>query len=197
MHLTSHITHSNGYAPYIAYYRSNGLDQLFRKLKPKPKLNPPNAHRSQIKICEKRQTKNVQFRFLSQFRKVRNAFECFVTQVQTRLPKTKCVWTMKINVICTGGWHFICWSLICLIFSTWIVIYIYIILRDWGYLRETWCVIYYLRDMWLRHLFPRENYANPHYDIFNVRCITISTITMIPYMFSLGDFPKCRWRLHV
>ena len=34
-------------------------------------------------------------------RKVRNAFECFVTQVQTRLPKTKCVWPMKINVICT------------------------------------------------------------------------------------------------
>ena len=64
MHLTSHITHSNGYAPYIAYYRSNGFDQRFRKLKPKPKLNPPNAHRSQIKICEKRQTQNVQFRFM-------------------------------------------------------------------------------------------------------------------------------------
>ena len=41
------------------------------------------------------------FEFLSQFRKVGNAFECFVTQVQTRLPKTKCVWPMKINVICT------------------------------------------------------------------------------------------------
>ena len=41
------------------------------------------------------------FEFLSQFRKVRNAFECFVKQVQTRLPKTKCVWPMKINVICT------------------------------------------------------------------------------------------------
>ena len=41
------------------------------------------------------------FEFLSQFRKVRNAFECFVTQVQTRLPKTKHVWPMKINVICT------------------------------------------------------------------------------------------------
>ena len=64
MHLTSHITHSNGYAPYIAYYRSNGFNQLFRKLKPKPKLNPPNAHRSQIKIGEKRQTQNVQFRFM-------------------------------------------------------------------------------------------------------------------------------------
>ena len=46
MHLTSHITHSNGYAPYIAYYRSNGFDQRFRKLKPKPKLNP--TQRSQI-----------------------------------------------------------------------------------------------------------------------------------------------------
>ena len=41
------------------------------------------------------------FDFLSQFRKVRNAFECFVAQVQTRLPKTKRVWPMKINVICT------------------------------------------------------------------------------------------------
>ena len=41
------------------------------------------------------------FEFLSQLRKVRNTFECFVTQVQTRLPKTKCVWPMKINVICT------------------------------------------------------------------------------------------------
>ena len=43
------------------------------------------------------------FEFLSQFRKVRNAFECFITQVQTRLPKTKCVWPMKISVICTVG----------------------------------------------------------------------------------------------
>ena len=41
------------------------------------------------------------FEFLSQFRKVRNAFECFVTQVQTHLPKTKRVWPRKINVICT------------------------------------------------------------------------------------------------
>ena len=41
------------------------------------------------------------FEFLSQFRKVRNAFECFVAQVQTQLPKTKRVWPMKINVICT------------------------------------------------------------------------------------------------
>ena len=41
------------------------------------------------------------FEFLSQFRKVRNAFECFVTQVQTQLPKTKRIWPMKINVICT------------------------------------------------------------------------------------------------
>ena len=64
MHLTSHISHSNGYAPYIAYYRSNRFYQRFRKLKPKPKLNPPNAHRSQIKICENRQTQNVQFRFM-------------------------------------------------------------------------------------------------------------------------------------
>ena len=108
MHLTSHITHSNGYAPYIAYYRSNGFDQRFRKLKPKPKLNPPNAHRSKFAKRGKRKmcsfgSCQTRFEFLSHFRKVRNAFECFVTQVQTRLPKTKCVWPMKINVICTVG----------------------------------------------------------------------------------------------
>ena len=45
------------------------------------------------------------FEFLSQFRKVRNAFECFVTQVQMHLPKTKRVWLMKINVICTVGYR--------------------------------------------------------------------------------------------
>ena len=45
------------------------------------------------------------FEFLSQFRKVRNGFECFVTQVQTHLPKTKRVWPMKINVICTVVGH--------------------------------------------------------------------------------------------
>ena len=39
-------------------YLSNAFDQRFRK------LNPPSAHRSQIKICEKRQTRNVQFRFM-------------------------------------------------------------------------------------------------------------------------------------
>ena len=43
----------------------------------------------------------MRFEFLSQFRKVRNAFECFVAQVQTHLPKTKRIWPMKINVICT------------------------------------------------------------------------------------------------
>ena len=37
------------------------------------------------------------FEFLSQFRKVRNAFECFVTKVQMLLPKTKRVWPMKIT----------------------------------------------------------------------------------------------------
>ena len=46
----------------------------------------------------------MRFEFLSQFRKVQNAFECFVTQVQTHLPKTKRVWPMKINVICTVQW---------------------------------------------------------------------------------------------
>ena len=45
----------------------------------------------------------MRFEFLNQFRKIRNAFECFVTQVQTRLAKTKRVWPMKINVICMYG----------------------------------------------------------------------------------------------
>ena len=45
------------------------------------------------------------FEFLSQFRKVRNALECLVTQVQTHLPKTKRVWPMKIKVICTVHVH--------------------------------------------------------------------------------------------
>ena len=73
------------------------------------KLNPPNAHRSQIKICEKRQTRNVQFRFMpNTFRilkpiqkSLKLRFECFITQVQTHLPEPKRVWPMKINVICT------------------------------------------------------------------------------------------------
>ena len=54
-----------------------------------------------FQTCQTCQTCQTRFEFLSQFRKVRNAFECFVTQVQTHLPKTKCVWPMKINVICT------------------------------------------------------------------------------------------------
>ena len=108
MHLTSHIAHSNGYAPYIAYYRSNGVDQLFRKLKPKPKLNPPNTHRSQIKICENRQTQNVQFpfmpnafRILKPIQKSSKRVWVFRNTGANAVPKTKCVWPMKINVICT------------------------------------------------------------------------------------------------
>ena len=135
MHLTSHITHSNGYAPCIAYYRSNGVDQLFRKLKPKPKLNQPNAHRSPIKIaksgtrimCSFRSCQT-RFEFLSQFRKVRNAFECFITQVQTRLPKTKCVWPMKINVICT--------VYVCQAFNKIVLVYVYNIV----YMCDIWCI---------------------------------------------------------
>ena len=46
------------------------------------KLNPPNAHRSQIKICEKRQTRNVQFRFMP------NAFR-ILKPIQK---SSKCVW---------------------------------------------------------------------------------------------------------
>ena len=46
------------------------------------KLNPPNAHRSQIKICEKRQTRNVQFRFMT------NTFR-ILKPIQK---SSKCVW---------------------------------------------------------------------------------------------------------
>ena len=63
-------------ASYIAHYSLKWLCPLHRilslkwiwpavsELKPKPKLNTPNAHRSQIKICEKWHTHNVQFRFM-------------------------------------------------------------------------------------------------------------------------------------
>ena len=49
------------------------------------KLNPPNAHRSQIKICEKRQTRNVQFRFMP------NAFR-ILKPIQK---SSKCVWVFR------------------------------------------------------------------------------------------------------
>ena len=58
------------------------------------------AKRGKHEMCNFGSCKT-RFEFLSQFRKVRNAFQCFVTQVQTRLPKSKCVWPMMINVICT------------------------------------------------------------------------------------------------
>ena len=43
------------------------------------------------------------FEFLSQFRKVRNAFECFVTQVKTQLPKnqTRLAYEDKRDLYCT------------------------------------------------------------------------------------------------
>ena len=49
------------------------------------KLNPPNTHRSQIKICEKRQTRNVQFRFMP------NAFR-ILKPIQK---SSKCVWVFR------------------------------------------------------------------------------------------------------
>ena len=52
------------------------------------KLNPPNAHRSQIKICEKRQTRNVQFRFMP------NAFR-ILKPIQK---SSKCVWVFRNTV---------------------------------------------------------------------------------------------------
>ena len=49
------------------------------------KLNPPNAHRSQIKMCEKRLTRNVQFRFMQ------NAFR-ILKPIQK---SSKCVWVFR------------------------------------------------------------------------------------------------------
>ena len=49
------------------------------------KLNPPNAHRSQIKIGEKRQTRTVQFRFMQ------NAFR-ILKPIQK---SSKCVWVFR------------------------------------------------------------------------------------------------------
>ena len=49
------------------------------------KLNPPNAHRSQIKICEKRQTRCVQFRFMQ------NAFR----SLKPIQKSSKCVWVFR------------------------------------------------------------------------------------------------------
>ena len=60
MHLTSHIIAHMAMPPYIAHYRSNWFRFRFWLFG----NNPPNAHRSQIKMCEKRQTRNVQFRFM-------------------------------------------------------------------------------------------------------------------------------------
>ena len=49
------------------------------------KLNPPNAHRSQIKISEKRQTRNVQFQVMA------NAFR-ILKPIQK---SSKCVWVFR------------------------------------------------------------------------------------------------------
>ena len=110
-----------GNFPYIAHYRLQWLCPLHRTLSLKwlwPAVSETlvsyetkphqtlTDHRSKFAKRGKREmcsfcSCQTRFEFLSQFRKVRNAFECFVTQVQTRLPKTKRVWPMKINVICT------------------------------------------------------------------------------------------------
>ena len=84
------------------------FDQLFLE------LNTPNAHISQMKISETRQTQNVNFRFMPNAfqilkpiqRSSKHVCQCFLTQVQKHLPKMKCVWhIMKINVICTVHVH--------------------------------------------------------------------------------------------
>ena len=86
------------------------------------------------------------------------------------------------------------WSVIGLKFSTWIVIYIFFfcVKRDWGYLRETWSVIYIQRDPWLRHLFPRENDTKaPKIRVFkryisNARYIHQFNVETIPTTFHWG-----------
>ena len=106
-------------ASYIAHYRSNGYAPLHRTLSLKwiwPAVSETlvlneTKHTKSSQITDQYLRKEANAKcavsvhakreFLSQFRKVRNAFECFVAQVQTQLPKTKRVWPMKINVICT------------------------------------------------------------------------------------------------
>ena len=61
--------------------------------------------------------------------------------------------------------------------------------RDWGYLRETWSVIYIQRDPWLRHLFPRENDTNrPQIRVFKRYIINARYITSLPWRRSLPLF---------
>ena len=77
------------------------------------KQNPPNAHRSQIKMCEKRQMRNVQFRFMQNALRIlkpiqksskcvsvfRNTGANAFAKIQMRLASF--LISMKINVICT------------------------------------------------------------------------------------------------
>ena len=101
-------------ASYIAHYSLKCLCTLHRILslkwispavsETKTETETKPTQRSQItdpNLRFKRAKRAKRVSNSDKFRQVRNAFECFVTQVQTRLPKTKCVWPMKINVICT------------------------------------------------------------------------------------------------
>ena len=104
----SYTWRSNGYAPL---HRTLSLKWIWPAVSETLVLNE-TKHTKRLQITDQNLRKEAnakmcsfgscqtRFEFLSQFRKVRNAFECFVTQVQTHLPKTKCVWPMKINVIC-------------------------------------------------------------------------------------------------
>ena len=85
MHLTSHIIAHMAMPPYIAHYRSNWFDQRFLFRFRLFGNNPPNAHRSQIKMCEKRQTQNVQFRFMQ------NAFRILKPIQKSSI----CVWVFR------------------------------------------------------------------------------------------------------
>ena len=93
-------------ASYIAYYSLKCLYTLHRisSLKwispavseTKTETETKPTQRSQIT------DQNLRFKRAKHAKRAKRvSFECFVTQVQTRLPKTKCVWPMKINVICT------------------------------------------------------------------------------------------------
>ena len=93
---------------------------------------------------------------------------------------------MKIILLMTlrGRQGLFTWYVICLIFFhvNCDLHIVFCVKRDWGYLRETWCVIYFLRDPWFRHPFPRENYTNPPKipntccDIIFARFVTICTM---------------------
>ena len=90
------------------------------------------------------------FEFLSQFRKVRNAFECFVTQVQTHLPKnqTRLAYEDKRDLYCISS----------------IILSNYVVYE---------CVLYCINEWLLCTLY---NYAKNKYRIVSYEKLTKSEI---------------------